>query len=459
LSLEGKPVQVADSDVEFLGDTTGGGGKNRVYQQVIFDRAIQLIREAEDFVLVDFFLFNEFPGKNPNGHRKLCRDITTALLDTKRQRPKVHMVIITDPVNEAYGGPVPRHFQELERAGIPVVRTDLVKLRDSNPLYSGFWRLIVQWFGKAERGPWPHPFSPSMGGVGARSWLALLNFKANHRKLIVADAPGPDGTRRMACLVSSANPHDASSAHSNVGLLVRDGPWREVLQGEDAILKFSGFPHDVCSWLPSYATNSIGPSAGQHVQVRVLTEGKIRKGLVEAIGGVQAGGTIDVAMFYLAERTIVEALVKAAARGVPICLLLDPNRDAFGYQKNGIPNRPVAAELFRRGRGRISIRWHNTQGEQFHTKMVLVKHRGQGTLFVGSANLTRRNIGDFNLETDLVVSGGTELTVIKAASGYFERLWRNQGAEYSVPYSTFAETSRSKYWLYRIQERTGTSTF
>ena len=42
-----------------------------------------------------------------------------------------------------------------------------------------------------------------------RSYLALPNFKANHRKVLVAD----EGERFRA-VITSANPHDGSSRHS-----------------------------------------------------------------------------------------------------------------------------------------------------------------------------------------------------------------------------------------------------
>ena len=50
-------------------------------------------------------------------------------------------------------------------------------------------------------------------------------------------------------------------------------------------------------------------------------------------------------MFYLSERQIVKALITAKERGVNVRVLLDPNKDAFGREKNGIPNRQVASEL------------------------------------------------------------------------------------------------------------------
>jgi phosphatidylserine/phosphatidylglycerophosphate/cardiolipin synthase-like enzyme len=236
-----------------------------------------------------------------------------------------------------------------------------------------------------------------------------------------------------------------------------------LLKGEQAILSAAGKGLNIFSQLPAYATNEqttgISPQESPTAEVRVLTEAKIRKGLLELLAGTGSGDTIDVGMFYLGERRVIKALLNAAHRGVTIRVLLDPNRDAFGYEKNGIPNRPVAAELVEGGSGQITVRWYYTHGEQFHTKLVLVKKDRQAILFAGSANLTRRNIGDLNLETDLVVTGSRELPAIQAAERYFERLWANQDLDCSVPYAEHAETSRLKHWVYRFQEWSGMATF
>ena len=58
-------------------------------------------------------------------------------------------------------------------------------------------------------------------------------------------------------------------------------------------------------------------------------------------------------------------------RGVRVNVMLDPNRDAFGRQKDGVPNRPVANELVTASGERIAVRWYRTHGEQFHTKLAL----------------------------------------------------------------------------------------
>jgi phosphatidylserine/phosphatidylglycerophosphate/cardiolipin synthase-like enzyme len=167
-------------------------------------------------------------------------------------------------------------------------------------------------------------------------------------------------------------------------------------------------------------------------------------------------------MFYLSERALVEALLAAAERGVEVRLLLDPNKDAFGRQKGGIPNRPVASELVSRSDGAIRVRWYRTHGEQFHTKLVMIRGAERLWLTLGSANLTRRNVGDFNLEANLAVEAPLGASLAQDAERYFETLWNNRapaGIEYTADFGTFADPAQASYWAYRILEASGLATF
>ena len=103
------------------------------------------------------------------------------------------------------------------------------------------------------------------------------------------------------------------------------------------------------------------------------------------------------------------------------------------------------------------MRWYDTQGEQFHTKLLAFHTTGGTTLIGGSANLTRRNLGDYSLEADLVVRASDDLGV--QASDYFERLWSNGDGQFSVPYEAYADDSWVKRVIYRLQEFTGLSSF
>lgn len=464
LRLAGPVHQLPPGEVEFLADVTWQDGDRRRTEHVLFDRVFQLVGGAEELLVLDLFLYNDFLGTRGTAHRPLSAELTEALLARRRQRPGLPIVVITDPVNEAYGGSPSPHFARLRAAGIPVVSTRLEPLRDSNPAWSVPWRMFLQWFGTAPGGILPHPFSHGAPGVGLRSWFSLLNFKANHRKLVIADTPAPAGGRRLAALVLSANPHDGSSAHGNAGLLVQGEAARDLLRSEQAVLDFSAPPGLLPVRLEDQLRTARPPARPPApvtgvVEVQALTERAIRDSLVAHLDATTPGDAVDVAMFYLSDRVVVEALVRAARRGVAVRLLLDPNRDAFGHEKTGVPNRPVAAELLARGGPSLAVRWYATHGEQFHPKLVLLRQPGRDTLLAGSANLTRRNLGDLNLETDLRVSGPPATPALAAARAYFERLWSNDGHPFTLDYAAYADPAWTRRWRYRFQEATGLGGF
>lgn len=454
VSLEGEEYKVPAQSVRFLADRTYiDTNRERHSEQEIFTEVLSMVNKAQQYILLDMFLYNDFQGKPPETTRALALELTQALIAKKQANPEMTITVVSDPLNIVYGGALSSQFETLQQHGIKVVLTDLTKLRDSNPLYSAIWRTVFQWFGnKVAAGFMPHPFSAGGHSVTIRSWLALLNFKANHRKLIVADEPQANSTVKLATLVTSANPHDGSSAHSNVAIKVIDKLWQDAIASEQAVGKFSG--SDVSGFSEDVADND------GEVTVQLLTEGVIQRKLVELINQTKENDTIDVAMFYLSERSVVTSLIRAANRGVRIRLVLDPNRDAFGHTKNGVPNRPVAHELLTKSAGKIQVRWCDTHGEQCHSKLVLIHMGDQYVMVAGSANLTRRNIDDYNLETNILVAAHEEIPAIVSAQRYIEEVWQNpNGKTFTANYEAYADSGWFKKLLYRIQEATGLSSF
>ena len=100
-------------------------------------------------------------------------------------------------------------------------------------------------------------------------------------------------------------------------------------------------------------------------------------------------------MFYLSERRVVKALMEAAGRGASIRLVLDPNKDAFRTGEGWNPESAGGRGACARSDGRIKVRWYDTHGEQFHTKLFMVTRGDSVIIMGGSANLTRRNIEGF----------------------------------------------------------------
>jgi hypothetical protein len=253
------PVRTASAgEVELLFDQTYRTVTGEhVLEHHIFDRVFEMIERAQSLVVLDLFLFNDFAGAAGDGFRPLSDQLTERLIAKKREQPAIQILFVTDPINSHYGGRPSRHVEQLRAAGIQVALTDLERLRDSNPLWSTPWRLVMRWFGNGAWGGWlPSPFDPE-ASVTLRTYLSLFNFKANHRKVVVADDP----ERGLVALVTSANPHDASSRHSNVAAVVSGGAARDVLASELEVARFSGWrgriepPPDVTATPEPVATN------------------------------------------------------------------------------------------------------------------------------------------------------------------------------------------------------------
>jgi phosphatidylserine/phosphatidylglycerophosphate/cardiolipin synthase-like enzyme len=432
------------SAARFLADTTyRDRSGTRHSDQEIFDRFFALIAGARRFVLVDMFLFNDFQGPVPETTRALSAEFTAALLAAKRRHPAMRVAVITDPVNTVYGGTVSPHFEALRAGGVEVVVTDLAKLRDSNPSWSGFWRAFIAPLGNEPGGVLPGPFTHDR--VTLRSYLSFLNFKANHRKTLVADRGNG-----LAAMVLSGNTHDGSSAHSNIAVELDGAAAHDLLATENAVLAMSG--------AEPFAVAAPPPRRPGAVSLAVMTESAVRDDALAALGALGAGDRLDVALFYLSHRPAIAAMRDALRRGVAIRLLLDPNRNAFGLKRNGIPNAPVAAELMRAG---AQVRWCEPHGGQCHSKFLMARRKdGSAWMSAGTTNFTRRNLDDFNLETNVVLRGPAGARPFREAAQWFDAVWTNRGGRlHSREYAAYADESPAKRALYRFMEASGWSTF
>jgi phosphatidylserine/phosphatidylglycerophosphate/cardiolipin synthase-like enzyme len=452
LVFQGDPVAVGPADLRFLADLSYRDTDGQpVREQQIFDEVINLIDGARRLLVLDLFLFNDHLGPDGEAYRPLSGEVVNALISARRHRPDMPIVVITDPINDIYDGDPSPQLQALRDAGILVVPTDLIRLRDSNPLYSAWWRLLVGWWGNTPEASWlPHPFDADGKKVGLRTYLRIGNFKANHRKVVLADRAD-----RWVTLVTSANPHDASSAHSNTALRIESAALaRQVFRAEMEVVRLSGAGPPF-ERLPDVGESGI---AGDH-NVAYLTESAVRDRVIDLIDATGTGDEIDLAMFYLSHRAIVDALLDAAGRDVWIRVVLDPARDAFGREKSGIPNRQAAARLVERSDGAIALRWYATHGEQFHTKMIVVRRRDAVDAVIGSANYTRRNLDDYNLEATVWVQTPRGSPLDLELKRFVDRIWTNDDGLYTLPYASFRDTSRWRRFVAWFQESTGLSTF
>ncbi len=456
INMQGTEYPIIADDVHFFTDITYVDAAGvRHSEQQIFDEVFRMVRDADSYVLIDMFLFNDFLGTATSSYRGLSGELIDTLVTKKQSSPETVIQVITDPLNSLYGEYDSVQLQTLRDAGIIVTETKLTTLRDSNSLYSALWRSLLWWMPFDILGDvLPNLLDARKEDIGIHAYLTMLNFKANHRKVIATDYLHADGSRGMSVLLTSANPHDGSSAHTNTALRVDRGLWRDVVESEKAVVAFSG---NTFIEPPSITDSEIETT---NIGAQLLTEKSIKETILRELATLSAGDSFDMAMFYFSDRDMVRALKDADARGVHIRLILDPNKDAFGRQKGGVPNRQVANELLSHSKGNMSIRWCDTHGEQCHTKLLIYKKGDMRVVIQGSANLTRRNIGNYNLEADVLVRGLISEPLFSQVESFFEMEWSNEnGRIYTTDYETYRDTGMLKKILYRFGEFTGISSY
>ncbi|UBH09082.1 phospholipase D family protein [Macrococcus armenti] len=435
------------NDVKLLIDKTYEKNNKMYYEHEIFNEQLKTIKAADDFIILDMFLFNDtYDGdvKFP----KLTTELTHALINKKKENPDIQIYMLTDPINSFYGSYTPAHYKMLRDNGISVYETNLVKLRDSNPIYSGLWRPTLRFFGNNENGLIPNIFSKEAPNVTVRGFARLLNMKANHRKTLVTED---------AAIISSSNPHDPSGHHQNVAVKVTGQLQEDLIKSEVHALNMSGSNLSASD----FAIKNRAYSNDMDYKTALVTEGKVKEAILRNINSMKSGDNIKMGMFYLSDRDIVKSLLNASERGVEVRIILDVNKEAFGKEKPGIPNKPVAHELVSKSDDHIKVRWAVSHGEQFHAKYTLFRSlsTGESTVILGSANLTRRNVGDYNMETDVVISGKSDLSVFKQLNDTFDAMWENKYAHVTDDYDVQKDPSFIKDVLYRVQEFTGLSSF
>ncbi|MBI4778574.1 hypothetical protein HY792_06630 [Candidatus Desantisbacteria bacterium] len=497
-------VPVNKNDVQLLIDSTAFDPQSgeRIICQENFDKVLDLIKGAKRWIYIDFFLWNQWQGSIPENHRQLSKELAEALIRKKQSCPRINILVLTDPINRIYGNMEPDFFCKMKDAGIGIVFTDLSKMNDSNLIYSSPITMIGHYCKKI---PWINrlidkAFLPNIMNINSkqmslRQMIRLLFFKANHRKVIIVDT----ADNKWQMLVTSFNPADGSSAHSNCGLLVSGDiavaalstelacmEWSAINQGNvlgDAKQLISLFKREAQRHRGTEETEGrrqkaegtekaqrnkgiMYPTVKGCPTVEWLTEGAINTRLLDMLKSTGTGEETRIAIFYLSERRVIQAIKVAAKKGANIKIIMDANRDAFGHTKIGIPNRPVAAELLTQAKKHnlnISIRFADTHGEQFHHKAVCIvnKDKQKYQFMCGSANWTRRNLKDLNLEANLFVNNTPEVT--SRFIEYFDRAWNNSdGLKFTTDYHEVGEKGWTLFWktiVYRLQEATGACTF
>jgi HKD family nuclease len=160
---------------------------------------------------------------------------------------------------------------------------------------------------------------------------------------------------------------------------------------------------------------------------------------LDAIAGVGGDDAVNVMVGKLGDRTLVKALLDAAARGARVRIMLDPAVKV---------NQAVAAEMLQDVTGILEVRW--IEAPENRARFVMIRRSNDVWLNLGSADLTRRDLEDLNLEANLELRMPAHAAPARTATEYFDREWSR-----SSGYGTHADQSDGTYWRYRIDEATG----
>lgn len=433
---EPRAYRVPAEQISFSYDAVWHEEGQRQTVRQIADEVLAVIERARSFVVLDVFLFN-LHHASQGEFVPTTRQIADAL--GAKLHPKY---FITDPLNTFYGTEHSEPIAWLREAGVEVCFTDLRRLRDNNIVYSPFWRLFCQWFGTNGAHLVDHPLRQGQRTT-LPAFLEALNARANHRKVVVADAP-----EGYVTLITSSNFEDASSYFANVALTIRSGAVaRHFLEAERAVARMSGC--DLPVTIPAEAARD---AAEGDATVTPLMGRAIKAHLLADLRGAEAGDEVFLLVLFLSDRDVVEALIAASDRGAHVTAVLDANEVTFGEEKKGFPNQLVAAEIARRSGA--TVRMANTEGEEFHTKMAVINKGGHCILHLGSANFDRRSLSDTNLEANVRVETPRDAAVCQDVFAYLDGLTREPQS-----YAADGDPSGRKYWWYRLQEATGAATF
>ena len=467
LHIAGAWAALPASAPHFLRDLSAADANGApLVEQQIDAELIGMIARARQLVLLDTGLFGDLPAAGPRASRlraalPIASGLVETLLRAKTQHPELQILILTDPSTLSMSG-TQQLLERTATSGIEVLAVDVARLRAPDPAFRSFWDLCCRWWSRAApSAAWPNPLEVGPAEVSMQLWGELRGYQRSHRQLLIAD----DGAGGLDALVFSRPLHAEAAIHSATALKVSGSAIEPLIESEFALAQFSGWSDGGAMQARSQRLlelqrRQLRSDSADGARARLVTEGAIATALIDRIDTAGSGDFIAIAALYLSQRELCRALLDAARRGVSVRLLLDPGKDGYGYEHPGIPNRQVASELISTSDGAIRVRWYRTHGERFSPGFALIRGATRSWLMVGTATLSRLDLGDFNLAAAAVVDVPDEAPAAAEALGWFDALWYNRassGTEYTSDADVYADASQLRYWQYRLFEAMGTS--
>ena len=481
---------------------------NIQYDRNLWDATFKVVDNAKDYLIIEMFLFNDLYNKDKEHFPEFAKEYTERLVKKQQENPNLKVYILADENNNFYGAFEHPFITSMKNAGINVIIVDIFKLKDTFPWYSPIWRTFIKPMGNPQNKGWITNFYGDMWPkLTIRNLLRALNVKADHKKVFLNE---------KEVVVSSANIHDPSYFHENIAIYT-DGPIvKDVLHDLQLVAKFSdseinvdGSNKETKSKIEmdiadktkirkdtmnignledknndminleenisdskknekgekeslsfNSGKNEIIDTEGKTYKIQYLSEGAIGKYLDADIDSLKSGDELLMGMYFLADRGVIDRLIKAANRGVKIRMIFDRSRDAFGMSTNGLPNKPVSKKLKKKTKGKIEIKWYFTNNEQYHTKITLMKKTdGSVIINAGSANLIKKNIRGYIMDSNFRILTTQDSKISKDVYTYFDRLWENKDGLFTINFDDEPTTSGFSDFMYKILDATQLGSF
>ena len=481
---------------------------NIQYDRNLWDATFKVVDNAKDYLIIEMFLFNDLYNKDKEHFPEFAKEYTERLVKKQQENPNLKVYILADENNNFYGAFEHPFITSMKNAGINVIIVDIFNLKDTFPWYSPIWRTFIKPMGNPQNKGWITNFYGDMWPkLTIRNLLRALNVKADHKKVFLNE---------KEVVVSSANIHDPSYFHENIAIYT-DGPIvKDVLHDLQLVAKFSDSEINVDdsnketkskieidladktkirkdtmnignledknndminleenisdskknekgekeSLSFNSGKNEITDTEGKTYKIQYLSEGAIGKYLDADIDSLKSGDELLMGMYFLADRGVIDRLIKAANRGVKIRIIFDRSRDAFGISTNGLPNKPVSKKLKKKTKGKIEIKWYFTNNEQYHTKITLMKKTdGSVIINAGSANLIKKNIRGYIMDSNFRILTTQDSKISKDVYTYFDRLWENKDGLFTINFDDEPTTSGFSDFMYKILDATQLGSF
>jgi PLD-like domain len=454
--------------VRFLRDLSFADASGAPLSERQIDAELEtMIAQARNILVLDAGLFGDLPAAGPRAPRlrvapTVAAQITDSLLRARQEQPNLQILLLVDP-SSVDMRPAAGAIDRLRAAGIHVVVVRTQRLRAANAAFVAFWQLCCGWWSDGEGlGSWPNPIGVGPTGVAMGLWGSTPPYVRSHRQMMIAD----DGSGNLQGLIFSRPLNAEAALHSSSALRIAGPALESALESEFAVAQFSGWSDGGAMQAQAQRLVEHQRQASSYAAVRdaararVVSEQLLSDQLIALIGAAGRRDSIEIAALYLSQRELVRSLLDAARRGVTIRVLLDPNKDGYGFDHSGLPNRVVASELVADSDGAVRVRWYRTHGEQFSPGVVLIRSAERSWLVVGTADLSRRDLNDFNLAAAFITELPSQAAAATEALSWFETLWFNRasgGIEYSSDADVYADASQVRYWQYRLMEASGSA--